>query len=157
MAKILIVYYSRTGTTKKVAEALQTKFNCDIESVESVKNRSGAWGYIFSGKEATQRSLTEIKPAKQDPSGYDLVIVGTPIWSWNVSSIIRTYLDQQKGKIKKAAFFCTMGGSGHERAFSDMEKTIEVKPITTMSLLTKQVVTNNFQTELDQFAQELSK
>ena len=42
--KILIAYYSRTGVTRKIAEKLKEKLGCDIEEIESVKDRSGMGG-----------------------------------------------------------------------------------------------------------------
>ncbi|MDY6965570.1 MAG: hypothetical protein SVM80_06305 [Halobacteriota archaeon] len=36
-----LVYYSRTGTTKKVADAISDIINCDIEEIVDTKDRSG--------------------------------------------------------------------------------------------------------------------
>jgi flavodoxin len=42
--KTLVVYYSRTGTTRKVAEAIAGILRCDIEEVVDTKKRSGILG-----------------------------------------------------------------------------------------------------------------
>lgn len=139
MPKILIIYYSRTGVTKKLAEYLAQALGADVEEVYTEKDRKGMWGYLLSGKEATQKKTTQIKPLQKDPAQYDVVIYGTPIWSFNVSSPIRTVLVQQKERIKKAAFFCTMDGSGDLRAFNDMTTVVGKSPIATLSLTKKAV------------------
>ncbi len=106
--KILVVYYSRTGNTKKVALNLAKKINADCEEIIDLKERNRIIiGWLVSGKDATMKKMTEIE-FKKDPSKYDLVIIGTPVWSWTVTPAIRTYLSENK--FKKVAFFCTNGG-----------------------------------------------
>jgi menaquinone-dependent protoporphyrinogen IX oxidase len=90
--KILVAYYSRTGTTKKVGDAIAEKFNADVEDIKDTVDRSGAKGYLVSGRDAMKRKLTKLEPIKFNPKEYDLVIIGTPIWAWNMSVPIRTYL-----------------------------------------------------------------
>ena len=125
MEKILIVYYSRTGNTKKVAEILQQNLGCDIEEIVPLKSFAGAIGWILAGKEGSQRIHGKIKPnpngATKNPADYDLVVVGTPIWMWNMASPVRGYLAMNKEKIKKIAAFCTMG-SDEGRVFEEIEK-----------------------------------
>lgn len=138
----LLIYYSRTGTTRKVAEAIKKELNCQSEEIESVRDRKGAFGYIISGKEASQKKPAEIKEIKTDAEQFDCVIIGTPIWAWNVSSPVRAYLEANKGKFKKVAFFCTQGGSGDAKAFAEMEKICGLKPEATLAFLTKEALGN---------------
>jgi len=62
--KILVIYYSRTGVTKKVAEILKGKLGADLEAIEDKINRRGVFGYIRSGREATLKIVPEILPFK---------------------------------------------------------------------------------------------
>ncbi|MFH2027554.1 MAG: hypothetical protein ABIJ08_00305 [Nanoarchaeota archaeon] len=88
--KTLITYYSRTGTTRKVANEIAVQLGCDTDEIIDKTKRSGPLGYITSGRDAMKKSLTEIE-TKKDPSQYDLVIIGTPIWAWTMAPAIRTY------------------------------------------------------------------
>lgn len=153
--KILIVFYSRTGTTKTVAEFMAKELGADLEEIKGVKNYSGAMGYLMAGREATLKKAAAIEPAVKNPTDYDLVIVGTPIWSFNVASPVRAYLEQQKDKIKKTAFFCTMGGSGDQRAFTSMAETCGQKPLATLTLLTKEVAENKFEEKTKEFLDKI--
>lgn len=149
MKKTLIVYYSRTGITKKVAEAIKEQLDCDIEEIVSIKNRAGIMGYITSGREATQKTLAEIMPATKNPSDYDLVIIGTPVWGWNISSPIRTYLENYKEGFKNISAFCTMGGDGDKQSFKEIEKICDKKLVANLAIKTKAVQS----VELDQKVQ----
>jgi flavodoxin len=153
-AKILIAYYSRTGLTKKIADKLQEKLGCEVEEIISSKKRSGVVGYLFSGKEATQKKAAEIQPTLKNPADYDLVIIGTPIWSWNLSSPVRAYLMQNADRLKRVAVFCTMGGSGDKTAFSETEKICGYNLLASASFLSKEIVAGKFEAKLEKFAQE---
>jgi len=153
--KTLIVYYSRTDTTRKVAEALAQKLGAEVEELKDTVDRSGAIGYLKSGRDASLKKLTKLEAVKHNPLEFYLVIIGTPIWSWNLSVPIRTYLEEQKSNFKKVAFFCTMGGSGDERAKNDLEKIIGHEVSAELSLTTKEVVKNEFEEKLTAFADRL--
>jgi flavodoxin len=149
--KTLVVFYSRTGTTKKIAEAIAVRTGADLEEIKDTVDRSGAMGYIQSGRDAMKKKLTKLEPLKCDPDQYDLVVIGTPIWGWNMSVPVRTFITEQKEKFRKVAFFCTMGGSGDKKAFSEMEKIIRMKPIGTLALKTKNVAVDKFSVEFEGF------
>jgi flavodoxin len=153
--KILIAYYSRTGTTKKVAEAIAEKMGAEVEEIRDTVDRSGAKGYLISGRDAMKKSLTKLEPLKLDPAGYDLVVVGTPVWVGNVSTPVRTYLAENKDKFKKVAFFCTLGGSGDKKTFAEMEKVIGQKPAGTLALKTQEVAENDFEKQAGDFVDKI--
>lgn len=128
--KTLVVFYSRTGNTRKVAEKISRILKADLDEVTDLKDRKRfIVGWFISGMDASKNKLTEIKYNKS-PAKYDLVIIGTPIWAWTVTPAIRSYLKQNK--IKKTAFFCTCGGK-ESKAFKEMEK-LSRKPIATLAV-----------------------
>ncbi|MFA6285103.1 MAG: flavodoxin [Parcubacteria group bacterium] len=155
--KTLITFYSRTGTTKKVGDMIAQKIGADVEEIKDTVNRKGAMGYIRSGRDAMKKNLTNLEPFGRNTAEYDLVVIGTPIWGWNVSAPVRTFLTEQKDNLKKVAFFCTMGGSGDKQAFAEMEKIIGQKPEATLALRTVDVVKDNTSEALAKFLEELSR
>jgi flavodoxin len=150
--KTLIVFYSRTGITKKVARTILKELKCDYEEILDIKSRKGILGYLKSGKEAATKKLPEIKKTKRDPSKYDLVIIGTPVWVGTMAGPIRTYIS--KNKFKKVAFFCTMQGSV-SRTFDEMEKICGKIPVVTLDLKTKEVKEGNYQDRIEFFINKL--
>lgn len=105
--KSLVVYYTRTGKTKFVAEAIAAQLGIDIEEVVDLKKRGGAIGWINGGKDASRKSLTEIAPTQKNPADYGLIVLGTPIWAWAPTPAFRTYLDKNSLVGKKVALFYT--------------------------------------------------
>jgi len=145
--KKLVVFYSRDGHTKKVAEKIYKLLKCDIDEIVDKKDRSNMIGWIISGKDASTKRLTEIEN-KKDPSKYDLVIIGTPVWAFTMTPAIRTYLTKNKLNIKKCklAFFCTFGGK-ESKSLSDMEK-LSKKPIISLGLNDKDIEKNSVELNL---------
>ncbi len=139
-ARVLVVYYSRTGTTKRVAGAIAAAVGGDLEEISDRTKRTGLLGYLRSGYEAARRRQIPIGPAIHDPSTYDLVIVGTPIWDMSVSSPVRSYLHRHRAAFRKVAFFCTCGGRGGARAFAEMSKVCAAEPIATLVLREREVL-----------------
>lgn len=105
--KSLVVYYSRTGNAKFVAETIVSTIGADIEEVIDLKKRSGPVGFLSGGKDATQGKETEISQTKRSPKDYDLIVIGTPVWSSSPTPAIRTYLNHNDLAGKKVALFFT--------------------------------------------------
>jgi flavodoxin len=123
--KTLVVYYSRTGNTKFVAEKVASKLKAEIEEVVDLKNRNGRFGFLRAGYEATRGNETKIKETKKAPSDFDLIVIGTPVWNSRPAAAIRTYLKRNNFAGKKVAVFCTNEGMGEEKA---LERTKALIP-----------------------------
>jgi len=155
--KTLVVFYSRTGFTKKLALALAAQLQADAEELVDNKSRKGIMGWLTGGRDALKKFMTIISPVQKDPAQYDLVVLGSPVWAGTMAPALRTYLTQQKAKFKKSACFCTMGGSGDQGLFAQVEEILGQKPLATMTIRTKQVVGNQFAGEIDRFAKQIAK
>ncbi len=152
--KTLVVYYSRDGATRKVAEELKTQLSADIEEVTEPKGRGGPLGWIRSGKEASDGAIVPINPPKADPSTYDIIIIGTPVWAWNVSSPVRSYLSMMKGRLPRVAFFCTMGSKSGE-TFKVMEGLAGKTPVATTEIRTGDVKSSEFKETTKTFVDKI--
>ena len=153
--KALVVFYSRTGATKQVAEALAESLNCDSEELIDTKKRGGPLGFLSAGKDAKAKKLTKLTDIKRDPALYDLVILGTPIWAGTLSSAARTYVANNKSTFKRVAFFCTHGGGESQQLFAEMEALCERRPVSILALQEKEVKTGNYQGKIRQFVDGL--
>lgn len=122
MNRILVVLYSRTGHTDLVARQIAARCHADIEVIEELTDREGVSGYLRSATEAILGLRPPIKRGRHRPGDYDLVVVGTPVWFWSVSSPIRSWLHRHRGALRNVAVFCTCGGSGHTKVLNDLER-----------------------------------
>ena len=157
MMEILVVFYSRSGRTKKVAEAISDILKCDKEEIFDTKNRKGIPGFLSAGTDANLRRLTAIKEIKNNPSLYDLVIIGIPIWSSNISTPIRTYLSLCKEEFKKVAFFCTRLGSDSKKVFADMKNLSQKIPLALLELTSREVARDQYMQKVKEFIKNLKE
>ncbi|MBL7053647.1 hypothetical protein ISS06_00380 [Patescibacteria group bacterium] len=153
--KILLVFYSRTKTTAKLAKVMAGKIDCDSEEIIDTFDRQGARGYLISGKQTIQKKLTLLEPIKNKPDSYDLVIIGTPVWVFTMSVPIRTYINNYYKQFKQVAFFCTQGSKGHEKTFKHMEELCKQKPIAVIDFTTKQIINHEYSIKLKKFIQAI--
>ncbi len=151
--RTLIVYYTRNGSTRKVAEELKAQLGGGIEEITESRGRGGILGWIRSGREASSGSTVSINPPKAEPSRYDLVVVGTPTWAWNVSSPVRSYLKLMKGKLPRVAFFCCYQSSSGS-TFDTMAKFTSA-PIATIEVKETEVKSGEYKEMLKTFADSI--
>jgi len=149
--KNLVVYYSRTGVTRSVADYIAESISCDIEEIIDMKDRSGPKGYLVGGKDAATKKLTQIKETAKDPAEYDVVIIGTPVWAFTMAPAIRTYIENNKGKFKNVAFFCTEGGSGGKKTFKDMQGLCAKEPKSVIELTEREVKKDIYKPKVKEF------
>jgi flavodoxin len=153
--KSLVVFYSRSGNTKKVAEAIAKEVKGDLEELVDLQRRSGPIGFIRSGRDASQKKLARLQKTFYDPSQYDLVIVGTPIWAGNITPAVRTYLKENREKIKDAAFFFTFGGSGSQASIDEMKQLYGREARGTLMLTQREVPRGEFLPKIQKFVSQL--
>lgn len=155
--RILVVYYSRTGTTRKVAAALAKKLGCDSEEIIEARSRRGMLGYLRSVIEARRQVPSHIAPAVKDPSTYDLIVIGTPVWAWSLSSPVRAYLCANRSKLPAVAYFCTLGGAGSEKAFAQMQELSGKRPAGCLSVIAADVASAAYEPRVAAFAETLQR
>ena len=157
MTSILVVFFSRTGGTHIIANEIASTLKGDIEEIEDTTGRSGPLGWLKAGADAGRRSLTKLKPIKNDPSDYNIVIVGSPVWNGTVSTPIRTYLSEYKDKIKATAFWVS-GYKTDNNAIVEMTEIFNREPIATLRLLGKEEVqAEKYQEKLNEFLSKIEE
>lgn len=122
MADVLVVYYSRSGATERVARELAGKLGADLDVIRPQTDYAGANGF----RRGVWHSLTGRMPKvghDRDPASYSLVIVGSPVWAGKPSAPARSYLKANRGRIRSLAAFCVSGsGQRYDGVFRAVER-----------------------------------
>lgn len=153
----LVVYYSRTGCTRKVANELSKELGCDIEEIADNEDRSGPMGFLKSGRQAKSKEIIEIQPVRKDPSQYDMVIIGTPVWAMFMSSPVRAYIHENKDRLKKVAFFITLGNIGAEQALKDLSEFCGKEAVATLTVTTRDLSKGYYMDNLKKFTENIKE
>jgi flavodoxin len=153
--KTLVVFYSKTGNTKKIALEIANKLKSDVEEIKDLTNRKGILNWLRAGRDGMKKQLTKIKYS-HDPKKYDLIIVGTPVWGWNMVPAVRTFMIENKTSLKKVAFFSTSSGTNVEQTFADM-KSVAGNPRALLSITVKEIKAGDYGEKVERFCEELKK
>ena len=104
--KSLVVYYSKSGNTKKVARAIAIGLGAELKNIEEI----------------------------EDISSYELICIGTPVHAFAPSKPIKKFLKELPDlSDKKGAGFCTMHAFGGKRTLRIIKERLEVKGIQFLS------------------------
>jgi len=106
-----IIYHSETGNTKKVAETVAAATGADLIEVKTVSHYSAMAMYTTGINKARKGEQDEIEQTEIDVSGYDLVVIGTPVWAFRPTPAINAAVSALSGcEGKKAVVFETDAG-----------------------------------------------
>lgn len=128
--KSLVVYYSYSGNTKKVAKVLVEALRARGESGElELSAPDEAKTFFGQCRRAFRHKRAEISPAELDLSKYDLICFGTPVWAFGPAPAMNAYLDKCSGvQGKEVLLFNTYGsGTGRKRCLDYMQKILSGK------------------------------
>ncbi len=107
-----IIYYSRTGNTRTVAQLLAEKLTQQNEAVDLIKIEAVKRpGFFAAGRAAMKEIEIPIKNTNVDLGKYSTLIVGSPTWAGSATPFIKTFFSSAKNiKGKKTALFITGNG-----------------------------------------------
>lgn len=114
---ILVVYFSRTGNTRPLAEYAAEYLNANIFEIEAeVPYTDDDIAYYTdcrADKEQNDKSVRpEIAGKVENMEQYDTIILGYPIWHGQAPRIIDTFMESYDFSGKTIIPFCTSHSSG---------------------------------------------
>ena len=125
-SKKLVVYYSLTETTAKLAKRIADESGADLFRLDCKVP------YSKNMNECDRESKADIKngvhrelASVPNLSSYDVIFVGTPVWSDDMANPVETFLLQADLRGKAVAPFCTYWSSGRDstlRRISELSK-----------------------------------
>ena len=122
----LVLYFSATGTTKKIAERIASKSGSDIiEIIPKEKYTNKDLDYNGDCRANREQIDDKARPEienKMDIDKYQTIYLGYPIWWGTNPKIILTLLDTYDFSGKTIIPFCTSGSSGIEESVKSLRK-----------------------------------
>jgi hypothetical protein len=153
MAKVLVVFHSRTGHCRMVAEALSHKRGWALGEVVYL---AGAQSYSRCARDALLRREPKIRYRGPDPSGFDLVVLVSPIWCWRLCPPMRRFVRTMHGKLGNVAVLSCMGGSGASNAVAEVRRLVHRPVVVQLALRQDDVAAGRHVESLEAFADEVA-
>ncbi|MCK4993892.1 MAG: NAD(P)H-dependent oxidoreductase [Candidatus Omnitrophica bacterium] len=124
MKKALVLYYSYSGNTKKVAAVLQKvlaeKYQVNMLELKALDEPDSFVRQCLRSLKKKQAQIQE--NISFDVSEYDLIALGTPVWAFGMAPAMRTFINKCSDfQLKDIIVFATYGsGVGKEKCLKEM-------------------------------------
>jgi flavodoxin len=122
-----VIFYSRTGNTRTVAEVIAKSLDFHLQEIQDLKDRSGFFGFIGGMIDVRKNPITTISPEAVDLDEYDVLFIGSPIWGMKFAPAITTFLEGTDFTGKKVILFTTTSSRMKQTAFDQYSDLIHTK------------------------------
>lgn len=117
--KMLVTYFSWSGSTKALAEEIQRQTNADIYRIEPLVPYTDDYqtlAYQISNKEKDDNARPALKDTLSTLNDYDIIFVGCPVWWFDAPMIIHSFLECKDYHFagKTIVPFCTYATASYE-------------------------------------------
>ena len=134
-SKSVVIYYSQTGATKKLANIFKQAVNADEVELKMVNAYPSTYDSTIAAVKAQRESKQwpALAQAKLDLAKYDTVYLGYPIMFGTFTPPIYTFLDSNDFSGKVVVPFCTYGSGGRKASAGEL-KTLEPNANVTLAM-----------------------
>ena len=121
-AKILIAYYSYSGNTKEVAEAIQKEIGGDLFEIKADGTYPDEYRPMTeqAKKEIDAGFRPKLTTSVADMAQYDVVFIGSPNWWGTITPQVSSFLESYDLSGKTVIPFITHGGGGQQNTIADL-------------------------------------
>ena len=122
----VVLYFSATGTTEKIAKRIASEANIDIiEIIPKEEYKKEDLNYNSDCRANKEQNDIKARPKIKntiDINKYETIYLGYPIWWGTNPKIILTLLDTYDFTDKMIIPFCTSGSTEINRSVNDLRK-----------------------------------
>ncbi len=143
LGKVLVIYYSLSGNTEKIAKEIAQQTSADLFKIETIKKYSTPSVYVKSKQELSTKEYPSLQEKPLDLSQYDTIFVGGPVWWYTMAPPLFSFLKQTDFQGKNVVPFSTQG-SNYGKFFIDFANIVQNANIKTAENF------NNLSSEYDE-------
>ncbi|MGV8831565.1 MAG: flavodoxin family protein [Devosia sp.] len=157
--RTLVLYYSFTGNTRKIASALASAIDAELCEITCLAYSRGFWGPWRQALDVLLRRSPVIEVPEQSAQVWDLVVIGGPVWAARPAPPIRSYLQRYAAHHRQMALFVSCGGTSPKfppsAAIAEMAALAKKPPKCTHVFTQDQLAGGNFAAALGAFRDDL--
>ncbi|MEI6602491.1 MAG: hypothetical protein WCL54_03285 [Clostridia bacterium] len=123
--KSVVLYFTRTGNTKRIAQKISDRAGAELVEITDGKNWKGIFGFIKGGfYSSTWRTTEAITSPIVDLSLFDKVVIVSPMWASNVAPAVFSLLMKEITHIKQLHLVIKSEGAPAEASFFKLEEKV---------------------------------
>lgn len=121
-AKILIAYYSYSGNTKEVAQAIQKEIGGDLFEIKTEGTYPDEYRpmTVQAKQEIQDGYRPKLTTSVENIAQYDTIFIGSPNWWGTITPQVSSFIETYDLSGKTVVPFITHGGGGVQNTIKDM-------------------------------------
>lgn len=155
--KVLVAYFSWSGTTQRMAQQIQDITGADMFRIEPVTPYPTEYTPCteVAREEKDNNARPAIKGTVENWDDYDVVFIGCPVWWWTTPMIIHTFCESYDFRGKTVIPFCTYASTYRDETLAEIvNSTPDAAHLTGEGLTSSRINRETIQTWIDLINQE---
>lgn len=129
MSEILVISYSNTGTSRRLAQMLCKQQGWPMAEISEAQPRCGLSGQLSCLLDSWMRRRPPICYTGPPPNEYDAVVLVAPVWSWRLAGPVRSFLKLMNEKLPDLAMISVTQSLGTLDVISELSSLIGYFPV----------------------------
>jgi hypothetical protein len=139
MDTTLIVFYSYTGVSRRLAQLVAAQQGWPIGEVRDARQRAGASGTLRCVLDSLLRRHPKVTYSGPDPGDFRTVVLVSPVWVGSLCGPMRTFLADSRESLHRVAVLCTMGSAGAGAAAGEVARILGQAPVLSAGIRQEEV------------------
>jgi hypothetical protein len=139
MDTILVVCYSYTGVTRRLAQLLCSHHGWPLGEILDERPRAGAGGTWRCVLDSLLKRHPDIRYLGPDPEDFHAVVLMSPIWVYRLAGPMRSFIASRREALRRVAVISTMGSGGASNAVAEIADVLGRTPILTDAFTTREI------------------
>lgn len=152
MRKTLVVFYSSTGTCRRLAQLLNTQFGWPLGEIREAHVRVGLSGMLRCAADSWLCREPRIHYEGPPPRDFDAVVLLAPIWLYRLAGPMRSFIATHGAELGHYAVLSVMGGRGAPNAVAEIGALTGRAPLLSMAFTSREVNDGSCVARLPAFA-----
>lgn len=155
MDKVLVVFYSYTGTCRQLAQLLSAQLGWPTGEIVDAHSRSGPTGTLRCVADTLLRRRPLIRYDGPDPKAFDAVVLVSPIWVYGLAGPMRSFIAERAADLRQVAAISVMGAKGASNAVAEIARLLGHAPVLTSAFTSREVDDGSCAASLEAFGRVL--
>lgn len=129
MRSVLLICYSRTGTSRRLAQLLASQHGWPVGEVLDARPRMGLAGLGRCVLDALLRRAPDVRYFGPAPDAFDAVVLVSPVWLGRLSGPMRGFVAARERPPRAWAAATTSGGGSTDRVHHELQQLLGRPPL----------------------------
>ncbi len=154
MNKVLVVFYSRTGTSRQLASLLAESKGWAVGEITDARPGRGDWRCVLDSLLVRRPPIRYQGPP---PEQFDAVVLAAPIWMYRLAGPMRSFVAQYREGLRTVAVMTSMGSRGAPNAVAEIADILGRSPVFAVAFTDREIQSGQCAPRLAGFAEAVDK